>query len=219
MRALAIVVLTFASASLSVSARAQSVADRATAAARARVEAANTAGRLAEAKSSLETDIGIADKFTAAYFADSEKKLDGPYAGSLIARIEFLDWSKKALADMKALKSLDEAAAADPIHRVIARTHEIEALIEADKICRTSQACLDLRWAKKTEAIACTTIASRKLAAQQMALEKANPSGVVDLRRLHDLGQAIQDMDAQLVTLRANYKAALHRPLPETCSP
>src|ERR1700689_3185330 len=186
--------------SVSFAAEAQrppNAAEQAEAEARAKMAAAHAKAVLTAATEAVELDIKSAYKFTADYFADSEKKLDGPYAGSLVARVEFLDWSKKALADVKALKAADPAAAVDPINRLVTRLNEINAIVEADKTCRASQACLDARWAKKTESIACSTIASRKLAAQQMALEKANPSGVVDLRRLHDLGQAIQDMDAQ----------------------
>ena len=45
-----------------------------------------------------------------------------------------------------------------------------------------------------------------------MTKEKANPSGVVDLVKLHDLGQFIQDADAIIVPDKAAYTAKMHKP-------
>jgi len=49
----------------------------------------------------------------------------------------------------------------------------------------------------------------------EIAQERRNPGGVVDLNALHDLGQRIQDIDAGLPGLKADYKAAAHKPFGE----
>jgi hypothetical protein len=65
----------------------------------------------------------------------------------------------------------------------------------------------------------CEAIRDRKSAVDGMATEKRNPSGYVDVRLLHDLGQRVQDDDATIAELKADYAKLAHKPFSEaSCS-
>jgi len=210
--ALLLLSLTAASGPASAQTTAQDVRN----AAAARIAAENArraAEQLATTRAAVESDISSADRFTADFFADSEKGPDGVTR----AMVDYTAWLKKSVEDGKALKAADPDGSTDAIRRLIDRAAAVKVIVDADKACRTSQPCLDARWVSQTERTTCNIVISRREAAKQLALEKANPSGVVDLRRLHDLGQAIQDMDAQLAAFRVSYPKVAHHPLPEKC--
>jgi hypothetical protein len=56
----------------------------------------------------------------------------------------------------------------------------------------------------------CQAVWGRDAAKADMAHEKANPSGVVDLQRLHDDGETIQTFQAEIDALTPQYVAARH---------
>lgn len=100
---------------------------------------------------------------------------------------------------------------------------ELGAAVTNEEECRTSDRCMGDR--------VCETIggkqqaeAWRKLSLQGIAQEKANPSGVVNLVRLHDLGQDVQNAEAQMraadvaiVASKAQFAAARHKPFTLVC--
>ncbi|MBX3203343.1 MAG: hypothetical protein KF850_39720 [Labilithrix sp.] len=62
-------------------------------------------------------------------------------------------------------------------------------------------------------------MADKKEAQQQIAAERANPSGVVGLRTLHDLGERVQYDDASIGSLKRDYQSLAKKPFTEAaCS-
>lgn len=88
-------------------------------------------------------------------------------------------------------------------------TATMRRAVENEKQCRATPRCMDERAAKPV----CDAIEMRRSAVQDIARERSNPGGAVDLHFLHQLGQNIQDADAQLPGLRAEYKAIRKKPL------
>ena len=58
----------------------------------------------------------------------------------------------------------------------------------------------------------CDTVWTLESLRQALAQEKANPSGVVDLRKLHDTGAAIQQYEQVLAQQKPVYAAFRHHP-------
>lgn len=101
-----------------------------------------------------------------------------------------------------------------------------EQAIETEESCRKTPRCLADR---QFLAAMCPVVADRQDAARelresaaQMQRERSNPSGIVDLVTLHDLGENIQDAqdriaadNRQLAPLTAKYSATAHEPFRE----
>lgn len=83
--------------------------------------------------------------------------------------------------------------------------------LSSEEKCRSTPACVGARIAINF----CNDVHDRKVALQEIATEKANPGGVVDLRRLHSLGERIQADDAAIANERAAYLKSVKRPLTE----
>jgi hypothetical protein len=117
----------------------------------------------------------------------------------------------------------DAGASAQESAKTEAWIRAVNAAIDTETKCRATPQCLADRARAKAVADAlasvCGTIDTRARAAQDMTRERANPSGVVDLKRLHDLGQVIQALDAQLPGLKAQYATVAHRPFAATMCP
>lgn len=84
--------------------------------------------------------------------------------------------------------------------------------VSKERACRASKKCLDARVAARREEQAkqlaqevCAANDMREDTLRRFAFEKANPSGVVDLRQLHDLGQALQSETPELAAMKANF--------------
>ncbi len=84
----------------------------------------------------------------------------------------------------------------------------VQKSVDDEKRCRATPRCLDERAA----APICQQIEMRRSAVQDIARERSNPGGAVDLHFLHQLGQNIQEADAQLPSLKAEYRAARKKP-------
>jgi hypothetical protein len=102
-------------------------------------------------------------------------------------------------ADQLAVKAKNEAA-------------RIESAIATELACRASASCMDHRLADPI----CMQLQRRRELLASIAQEKANPSGVVDLVRLHDLGEGVQDADAEIKAGKASYLATRHKAFVET---
>ena len=96
-----------------------------------------------------------------------------------------------------------------------------DAAIDREIQCRATPQCLadraKLRLDQATAPI-CNLLQQRASAVQDIALENSNPSGVRDLRVLHDAGETMQAVDAQLPALKSRYAALAHKPFaPAAC--
>lgn len=87
----------------------------------------------------------------------------------------------------------------------------IESAIAAELSCRASASCMDHRYGDPV----CGQLQRRRELLASIAQEKANPAGVVDLVRLHDLGEGVQDADAEIKAGKASYLAARHKAFAE----
>lgn len=136
-----------------------------------------------------------------------------------IALFDRLDFStRRSLVDSRALLEAtpDDAAALRCAHGVLTG----EALREAEDLetrVPAWAASTSARLAREEKARAdvvlpiCEAQWGAEAAQQTIARERANPSGVVDLRVLHDAGQALQNYRAQLAALRPLYRKARGR--------
>jgi hypothetical protein len=88
----------------------------------------------------------------------------------------------------------------------------MESAIADEAKCRATPSCMGARIAVNV----CGWIASRKDALREIASEKANPGGVVDLVKLHDLGQSVQALDGRIGAGKADYVRATHKTFSET---
>jgi hypothetical protein len=99
---------------------------------------------------------------------------------------------------------------------------DIVALIGAEKACRASPKCLADRQAAKEEQAfftgivqpMCVADQDREIARADLARERSNPSGVVDLRRMHLDGASIQSDERTLASLARDYVARRHHAWP-----
>ena len=113
--------------------------------------------------------------------------------------------AKKAIAatrsQMNLYKCYDPEGAPALEAQVDKWAEATEAAIVEEINCRASDACMARRIALNI----CATIADKREAAQMIAAERRNPGGVVDLHRLHGLGERIQVDDATIARLKTEY--------------
>jgi hypothetical protein len=92
---------------------------------------------------------------------------------------------------------------------------EWEGAISAEQTCRATPQCLADRLAKPL----CEAIDLKKDAQAGIVRERKNPSGYVDKRLLHDLGENVQTQDDAIRDLRAKYTALAHKPFNDASCP
>jgi hypothetical protein len=85
-----------------------------------------------------------------------------------------------------------------------AKEKEIASLLAAETKCRATPSCMAGRM---VEGI-CDAIAARKALAYELARERANAAGVVNLRTLHDTGDEIAEADREIKESKAEYQKA-----------
>lgn len=147
-------------------------------------------------------------RFTADFFSSADPIDD--------AKQQYIAWQNQMISALEEIKCLDAEAAGEPATRVSARNTEIKVLLDAETACRSSAPCLGGRAASQL----CQLIPNRAAAAADIAKERANPGGVVDLQKLHDLGQNVQDFDAAIAKWKTSYASLLHKPFTmAACSP
>lgn len=176
--------------------------------------------RFNQALDGFDEELREAETFSPDDFAD-EANVDPLPPTS--ARVRLGAWLRRAIESAKIMKGLegegvDIAPLADRFRAINVKVKAVQTMSDADMACRRSQPCLNDRWAKRTLAATCGDIALRAGSAEELRREKANPSGVVDLRKLHDLGATIQEADARIATNRRAFLSQLHRPMP-ACPP
>ena len=107
-------------------------------------------------------------------------------------------------------------------HATAALTEPLDALVAGELACRAAPKCLAAREAAKAEATffgatvqpMCLAEQDREAAAASLARERANPSGVVSLSRLHELGAEQQAAQGRLAELVPEYTARRHHGWP-----
>lgn len=94
-----------------------------------------------------------------------------------------------------------------------------DAAINQEQACRMTRGCVAARNAARAKADLeatvggiCEFLSRRAEDVREIAREKANPSGVVDLNVLHVRGGDIQWIDDQLIGLKNHYAALVHKP-------
>lgn len=155
---------------------------------------------------------------------DRVRAITGQLQGAMrrVAALPDMDDPSMALEDIPKTKALvddlrcyDAGAAAKAQADVDVWATAREKAVADEKTCRVAPACMGARVA----APLCAAIVGRRGALQDIARERANPAGVVNLSVLHDLGQQIQDDDATIADLKAKYTATTHKPFSEASCP
>lgn len=90
-----------------------------------------------------------------------------------------------------------------------AEADRLDPLVAGEAACRASDKCMGDRM--------CALVADRRDVYRQIATEKANPAGVVDLVRLHTLGEEAQSVEATIKVMATWYQAARKKPWREAC--
>lgn len=117
---------------------------------------------------------------------------------------------------LEELKCLDPAAGATAQQTIDTWAVAVAKAVADENTCRATPACVGARIAVDL----CTEISRRKGNFEEIAKEKRNPGGVVNLTYLHQLGEAIQDNDAKIKELRALYKDRTHATFADaSCKP
>jgi hypothetical protein len=84
--------------------------------------------------------------------------------------------------------------------------------VTKEKTCRVTPQCMTDRQAKALRDDMCADLAEIRSMQERIRIEKANPSGVVDLKSLHDDGETIQRDQADLKSKGADYLKLTHKP-------
>lgn len=87
----------------------------------------------------------------------------------------------------------------------------LQAAVERERACRADAECMANRAAQPL----CEALESKRAHQEDLAHERANPAGVVNLRFLHETGQALQDDEARIKRARADYTTMTRKPFNE----
>ncbi len=137
-----------------------------------------------------------------------------------LADVDDLSATKQQLANEMATKraAIDKLRSCDPT-RADGAAADLDAwaatvtkAIADEDACRATPSCM----APRIAAQLCSVLADRRDAREQIAAERRNPGGVVDLRFLHDMGQRVQGDDETIAGLRTKYAALTRQPFSET---
>ena len=97
----------------------------------------------------------------------------------------------------------------------IAFRSRVEGALVQERTCRASKECMLKREILNITLEICEDVQDRNEAAAAMKAERANPSGVVDLALLHDLGARIQSDNVQIAQGKADYQRVAKKPFNE----
>lgn len=162
---------------------------------------------------SLKASFGaFGDGWGRAYFAEAENP-DGSSSDGVTPS------PKQTIATMRARlqagRCYDEAFASKALALLDQTEGVVDRMIADETKCRATPTCIAPRIATKT----CAILDARRSIAADLANEKKNPSGVVDLRLLHALGAQLQAADADAKASKAAYAKAAGKPFSEaSCS-
>jgi hypothetical protein len=120
---------------------------------------------------------------------------------------------EQARAKLKLVRCYDDINGAQLEDHVNAWASALETAIGEELKCRASVECMAVRvWSQ-----ICATMADRREAQQQIATERSNPGGAVNLVTLHDLGERIQIDNGNIANLKTQYTAMVHRGFNGAC--
>jgi len=119
----------------------------------------------------------------------------------------------EALAKLRAqLSRLSGCATEDKINALASVLDEADGVFKkrmADEIaCRKSPKCMSDRLAPEL----CGLIHQREAAQKAIRIERANPGGVVDLVKLHSLGEVVQSLGEQIKQAKSDFAKAVKKP-------
>ena len=124
-------------------------------------------------------------------------------------QLDACDPATRAILEKQAADAAQQRQAMQAAQAAQARM--VEEKQAADAACQVTPSCL-------ADNI-CEYQAARAKAQRDIAVERANPGGVVDLATLHDLGQDIQTDSAAIASLKPQYAAYAHAQFNEaTCA-
>lgn len=83
-----------------------------------------------------------------------------------------------------------------------------ETMIADETKCRATPACVGPRMAANL----CQWIADRRSALHDIETERKNPGGVVDVVKLHDLGETVQALGGQIASGKTQYAKTMGKP-------
>jgi hypothetical protein len=93
------------------------------------------------------------------------------------------------------------------IARLRPRLEDWKTKLTTEATCRASDGCIG-EWV-------CLAIDDKRQAQKDMARERSNPSGVVDLRVLHELGERIQSDDQEIARRKGWFQQWRQKPFTE----
>lgn len=144
---------------------------------------------------------------------------DSPLAVSAVAHradpgAEFRKDEAEARQILRNLTGCDEALAARLLPEVDAWASRWTQAIAEEEACRASPQCR----ADRIAVPLCEAVLEKQNALADIARERRNPAGVVDLTWLHDLGERVEEHDETIRELRPKYEALAHHPFnPRAC--
>jgi hypothetical protein len=147
----------------------------------------------------------IEKAYSESWFSEGDKP-DGSHSTSkdptiVIAKV------KSSIARFNCL-SVDRTALV--LERLEQVAKQIELLRAAEVACRKNQLCFAKRYASPI----CELLDERDLLQMSIKEERANPSGVVDLAKLHELGAALQSTNVQLKVAQSAYSKRARKQFP-----
>jgi hypothetical protein len=93
--------------------------------------------------------------------------------------------------------------------KIVALVVDIAGLVETlrtrERKCRKNKSCLARRRAIQYAVPLCDLHDERAITVQSIAAERANPTGVVSMRELHDSGRHLQDLDIAIKMQQAEF--------------
>ena len=144
----------------------------------------------------LMNAISSGTKVDAEYVANIE---GDPAADRLVS--SYTNTSHSALDELKKIK-IDEKALSDATQLVDTIEKNIARLVGEETKCRAKPMCM----AGRMVLYICDNINTRKVLTYELARERANAAGVVDLRTLHNTGEQITDMNREIKESKAAYQ-------------
>jgi hypothetical protein len=122
----------------------------------------------------------------------------------------------KNAADLTRFNALSVDLKRTPLVDVDKARAELQASVDKEKSCRADAKCMGARaevtFEESVVTPMCVADKERETAVADLAHERANPSGVVDLNRLHMDGEEIQTHQSEIAALVPQYVAFRHHP-------
>jgi hypothetical protein len=120
-----------------------------------------------------------------------------------------VNWISSLLCDSKALDGSDRSAAISFAQSALDAAQRVEAALKVETECESTDKCMGGR--------VCEAVAHRDELRRQIAQERANPGGVVNLKLLHDLGEGVQGDEQLIAARKKRFLAARKKAFAQVC--